>query len=166
MLYKGNNSSLENAKEYISSNCIVNRRESQDNIRIDITLKGSGAYVAGITGNLVANYSSFSKKERMTFYIKGLQTNKNYTRKGIATLLMKEIILYAEKFNVCNIFVEPIATESIISQTDLEKFYHKFYHRYTILGWIHHRRIRFYNEYYSRIHFSAIEVVQKSSSDQ
>lgn len=146
MLYKGKNLSAESAVTFLTDSCIVQRKENTDGIRIDVILKDSGEYVAGIKGDMSIDYSRFLKNEYMSFYITGLETKEKYTRKGIATFLLKEIIAYAEKFNVTHIYVNPIATQSIISQSTLERFYHKFYHSYKFWGVLHQRRIRFYNE--------------------
>lgn len=59
-------------------------------------------------------------------HIKILGVEQGYTKKGIATHLMKRVIEKAEELGLDFISVNPSALTDVISQEELELFYKKF----------------------------------------
>lgn len=125
MIYKGKNLNHLRCTAFLKDECEIQRYEDKDVLEITIILRETGDEIAHII-SFFYGYDNFNSNRNKAMHIKRLGVIEQYSRKGIATYLMQEAILYAEKMRVKHITVNPSAATFVISQEDLEKFYSNF----------------------------------------
>ncbi len=127
MKYYGNDLHHYECVEFIEKRCRVVRNITDYAIEIFIFIKESD-YCIAVIRCFFYNYKrdyDFRKKKN-SIHIKSLGVEYQFNKNGIATFLMKEVILFAENKGYRHISVHPSAYTSVISQEDLEKFYNNF----------------------------------------
>lgn len=111
---------------FISKEVNIIIDETEDYIEISLSRKETKELIGKITCFFYNYRNPYQYKNSNSMHIKRLMVDSAYTRKGIGTYLVKEVILFAERKKYKNITVNPSAATWLISQEELEKFYKKF----------------------------------------
>lgn len=132
MNYKGKDLNRESCELFLKDFCTIEKTSMDENyLEIEVRDKKTRMMVAEIVGFLYNYKRKYSYGKNNAFHIKTLGTMEEYERKGIATYLMKNALLYAEAKGVKHVTVHPSASTASISQEDLERFYKKFTFEYS-----------------------------------
>lgn len=126
-MYFGNDLKREKCRRFIENKCRVERNVMDVAIEIRIFLKDVEDSIAVIKCFFYnyENPNNYTNKDD-SLHIKSLVVEDDFIQGGLATYLMKEVILFAESKRFKNISVYPSACTSLISQSNLEMFYKNF----------------------------------------
>lgn len=129
MKYLGEDKGKKTNRQFLEHECkIEETASSKENYRIEIYLKKTMRMIALIDCFGYRYKKSYNGSYPINaMHIKSLAvTDWDYLHMGIGTYLVKSALRFAEKKRVRYVTVTPCATTMVISQKDLESFYHKF----------------------------------------
>lgn len=126
MFYTGSNLNKQECENFLTDMCEIDKNITDTGIEIIILIKDRKNLVAIIQCFYYNFKRPYSYRRTNSLHIKNLDVNDEFTKKGIATYLMQEVIKIAEEKKIKHITLNPVASTSIISQKRLEQFYKSF----------------------------------------